>query len=178
MVSKGIEYKGITKPKKTKEKKQRISYKETYFIPFGKFVLNIDRLNRENILLIKYPKNNGPTLIKRTSITDDFKNLINDLLDTNIINTDLQKELNEKEQDLFHSLLKKAGLDLQLNYKRISKTVEDYKNRFEILRGALIAGNNSDDIINELKDIILLLSNKSVNVISETDAKMLIDCLN
>jgi len=56
--------------------------------------------------------------------------------------------------------------------------VEDYKKRFEILRGALIAGNDSDEIINELKDIILLLSNKSVNVISETNAKMLIDCLN
>lgn len=168
----GIEYKGIKKPKPVIVKPPKISYRQTNFFQFGRFVLNRGRLNKENILLVKYPKNNGPvSKIRRTSITNDFKNLINDLFDTSTINIELQKQLGQKEQDLFELLLKLAGLDIQLNYKKHIMTVEDYKARFEVLRGAIMAGNHNPEIVKELINIIDILSNESIGIISQEDKK-------
>lgn len=175
----GIEYRGIKPIKEKKQIKKEKSYRETNYFSFGKFILNRGRLNNENILLVKYHKNNGPvSKIRRTKISDDFKNLINDLFDSEIINTELQKELNEKEQDLFELLLKLAGLDIQLNYKRYVKSIDDYKKRFNILRGAIIAGNHNPEIIQELINIIDLLSNNTLKIISIEDSNDFKDYLN
>lgn len=175
-MEKGIKYEG-NKPRGIAYKHKK-SYKDMYYIPFGKFILNRKLLN-ENILLVKYPNSHGPVVkIRRTPCTDTLKNLLNDLLDTGEINYTLQKALNEKEITLFELLLKLSGVTEQLNYKRQTKSVEDYVERFKILQGSIAAGNDSDEIKTELNDIIDLLSNKTVNRISLENAKMLKSYLN
>lgn len=176
-MAKGIEYENVA-PKKQKPYKNKINYKEVNYYTFGKFVLNRKRLNDENILLVKYPKSNAPVpKIRRTKITDDFKNLINDMLDTQQINIQLQKELSDEEQDLLDLLLGLAGIKDKLGFRKVSKDINDYMKRFEVLRGAIVAGNDSPDIRTELIEIIDLLSNKTIGKITPLDAIMLKECL-
>jgi hypothetical protein len=178
MIKQGLIFEDVKKKEMKKYKPRKCNYKEVNFYAFGKFILNRKRLNDENILLIKYPVSNAPIpKIKRTPITDEFKNLINDLLDTKKINIETQKKLTKKEADLFELLLRLSGLTDHLNYTRVSKDINDYKKRFEVLQGSLNAGNDSDIIIDELKEIILLLSNKTVGIISLEDKQMLLECL-
>lgn len=164
-------------PKNVK-KKHKISYKEINYYTFGKFILNRKILNDENILLIKYPKSHGNVpKLRRTIISDTFKNLINDLLDTQQLNIQIQKNLTDKEQDLLDLLLSLSLLKKQLNFSKQYKDINDYVIRFKILQGSISAGNDSDDIKNELIDIINILSNPIINKISIDNAIMLKDCL-
>jgi len=144
---------------------------------FGKFILNRRKLN-ENVLLIKYPKSMGPIArLRATTISDSFKNLINDILDTQRINIDLQRDLEGDEDKLFETLLHLAGLKQRLQYQNIQPTMEFYVKRFNILKGSLIAGNDSVEVKDELENIISLLSNPTVGKISPSDAVDLINAL-
>jgi hypothetical protein len=120
----------------------------------------------------------GPVAnLKSTKVTNNFKNLINDLLDSKKINTTLQKKLNKKETDLFELLIKKSGLSSQLEYVRLELDVEHIIHQFELLRGELVAGNTSILLKEELIEVIQTLNDKSVNRIPDTDAKELIEIL-
>ena len=173
---KGLEYENI-KPIPKKKYKNKIRYSEVNYYCFGKFILQRKLLNDENILLIKYPKSLAPVpKIRRTKVSDDFKAIINDLLDTQKINIQLQKELNDKEQNLFELLINLAGLKDVLNYSRVYKDIQYFINKFEVLRGSIIAGNDNDEILKELFNVIDILSNENVGIISIDDAKMLKNC--
>lgn len=150
---------------------------EKLYVPFGKYILNTKQL-QNNILLIKNKKGLAPIAkLKRTVISDDFKNLITDLIDTQTINIELQKELQKEEVFLFEKLLSLCNLKEVLNYKRYSKTVDDYIHRLTIIQGSFNAGNTSDILKEEAIDIIKVLSNPIINIISLNDAEMLIECL-
>ena len=78
---------------------------------------------------------------------------------------------------LFEKLLTISNLVEVLNYKRYSKTVDDYLHRLTIIQGSINAGNTSNILKQEAIDIIKVLSNSIINKISPVDAEMLIECL-
>jgi hypothetical protein len=147
------------------------------YVPFGKYILNTKQL-KQNVLLIKNKKGLAPIAkLKRTEITDDFKNLLTDLIDTQRINIELQKELNNNEVVIFETLLSLCNLKNVLNYKRYSKSVDDYFHRLKIIQGSFNAGNTSNILKQEAIDIIKVLSSPIINKISLVDAEILIECL-
>ena len=73
-------------------------------------------------------------------------------------------------------LLKISDLSEQLNYKHHIKTIDDYMKRFYILQGSIAAGNNSDVIKDELRNIINILSIN--NKLSSQETKELLNYLN
>lgn len=168
MVKEGIisEQQIITKGK---YKKSKPDFKDAYYHQFGKYILNRRQLNL-NKLLIKYKGHLGPVSgFPSMNISDTFKSLVDEILDINQINIQTQKNLSTTEADLFDKLIKKCGLVNVLDYEYRTKDINDYMQRFEILRGSYIAGNK--DVIQELKDVINLLSNPAINKISPNDAK-------
>jgi len=153
------------------------SFIETRYCNFGKFIINHYQLNK-NILLLKYPGTIAPvSRIRRTIISDDFKNLIIDLIDTQKINIDLQKKLSDAEIKIFELLLLLSNLKHHLNYQKQTKTIDDYVHRFNILRGSLAAGDDSIKLRDELIEIIKLLNNKTINKISDDVANELLEIL-
>jgi len=171
-----MDQKGIHLTNSIKETKD--SYIIKRYIRFGKFDLNHYKLN-QNVLLLKYPVSRGPVNnIKATKITNTLKALIIDILDTQKINEVLQKKLEPDEMDLFELVMMKSGLDTQLNYKRQKMTEDDYVNRFDLLRGLLLAGNNSKIMKDQLIEVIKILNSTEYNKkISDIDAKELIEIL-
>ena len=167
MVQEGIisEQQIITKGK---YKKSKQDFKDAYYYQFGKYILNRRQLNL-NKLLIKYKGHLGPVAgFPSKNISDTFKSLINDILDINQINIQTQKQLSVTEADLFDALIKKCALVNVLEYEYRTKDINDYMQTFEVLRGAYLAGN--EDVKEELKDVINLLSNPAINKISKEDA--------
>ena len=159
-------------------KETKDSYIIKRYIRFGKFDLNHYKLN-QNILLIKYPQSRGPVAkIRSTKISNAFKTLLHDLLDTQVINKSVQKKLNTDEMDLFELLITKSGLDEQLEYERQKMDVDDHIHRFELLRDQLVAGNNSRVLKDQLIEVIGILNSTEYNKkISDEDAAELIDII-
>ena len=157
--------------------KKRKKYNPDNYYSFGKFIINKKLLNK-HILLVKYPISYAPIpKIKRQDISNELQTLLIDLIDTQEINKQIQKNLNIHDMQLFETIINLSGLKQQLKYNRIYKTVQDHMDRFIILQGALNAGNHNIVIINELINIIDILNNESIGVISNEDSKMLKDCL-
>ena len=173
---KGLYFDDIKVKQRTHKIKEN-NFINKYYYSFGKYLLNRKKLN-ENILLIKQIKSLGPvSKLKRTVISDDFKSLINDLLDTSKINIQTQKKIHQDEIILLEHLLNISGLTEVLNYSRKEKDANDYIQRLKLIQGILDAGNDNIDIKNEAIEIIKLLSNPNINRINKNDADMLIDDL-
>lgn len=177
---KGLFYENIKSKNINRKKNEKSSFEsimEKYYVSFGKYIINTKQL-KNNVLLIKSIKSLGAVnRLRRTIISDDFKNLIIDLLDTGKINIQLQKQLKTKEIELLELLINISGLTDVLHYSRRERDSNDYIERLILIQGTLEAGNDSEDVKKEAIDIIKVLSNPIINKISSSDAEMLINSL-
>jgi hypothetical protein len=157
------------------EKQKKESFIIERYVPFGKFIINHYQLDK-NILLVKYPKSIAPIpKLRRKIISEELKILLQNLLDTQLIDIDLQKQLKNDEITLFENLLNFLGLSKYLNYKRFDKNILDYVHRYEVLKGGLNAGNQSTELKQELTEILQLFINK--NIIDSKEGYELIEIL-
>jgi len=135
------------------------------YVEFGKFILNYYQLENNNILLIKYPKTLGPVpKLRSTIISDNFKFFLQDLINSQKINIDLQKEISTEEIKILEKLINLSGLSQYLKYKKIGfdRNIQDTIQRFEVLKGGLLAGNQSIELKEELSKILQLFLNKNI----------------
>jgi len=119
------------------------NYKE-----FGKFAINMKMLYN-NILLVKYKKSYAPVpQLRRTRITDDFIEALIFIFDTNKIDYEKLRELSDKENDLFKTLMMRSGLFdlLKYNFNETREKLVDIVEEYEILKGQIEAENNNPEL--------------------------------
>lgn len=153
--------------------------REKNYKTFGIFIIHFVKLNK-NILIVKYAKSFAPIpSIKQTKISNTFKYLLIDILDTQKINIDLQNQLIPNELNIFENLLSKSKTIGLLNYKRNNLNqdtlIKAYKIRLTLIQGSFNAGNVNDESIEEAKDLVIKLF--KLNEISIDDYNMLINVL-
>jgi hypothetical protein len=159
-----------------------IPEKKTYldnYVQFGsRTQINIRKLE-DNIILIKYIKNLGPlkNFPAQRHISNELKMILQDIIETGKINVDSQKKLSHSDIKLFEKILSLCKLTTHLQYKRYVPTIDDHIERFQLLRASLVAGNQSEEIKQELIQLIKLLSNPFVGKISGEDAQEFIELL-
>jgi len=148
------------------------SYKAKYYRPFGRLLINTQYLNEMEVPYILIKHNSAQStrmspvpLLRRTQISEQFRKLLNHYLETNEISKELQKELSDKEQNLLKTAMYVAKID---GFEFQSKSIEDYVKRFGSLKLKLIEGDNS--VKEELKEMIILLSNPVIKKIKNEDA--------
>ena len=122
---------------------------------FGKYVLHIPHLVNSNTANFKYPSLGSIPSIKPLSVSDDYKDLILDVLQTGKLNKKEFERLPQSEIKHFERVAVGAGLVEQLGLK-LGNTEEDKADskRFELLRGEYLAGNNNQALIKELRLLI------------------------
>jgi len=122
---------------------------------FGKYVLHIPHLVNNNTANFKYPSLGSIPSIKPLTVSDDYKDLILDVLQTGKLNKKELERLPQSEIKHFERVAVGAGLVEQLGLK-LGNTEEDKADskRFELLRGEYLAGNNNQDLIKELRMLI------------------------
>jgi hypothetical protein len=156
--------------------------KKTYldnYVQFGSLTqINIRKLE-DNIILVKYIKNLGPlkNFPAQKNISNELKLILQDLIETGRINVDTQKHLSQSDVKLFEKVLSLCKLKTHLQYKPYVPTIDDHIERFNLLRSSLVAGNQSEEIKQELIQLIKLLSNPFVSKISVEDAQEFIELL-
>ena len=157
--------------------KQKSTFKDNY-VQFGSnIVINYKKLEN-NTLLIKYSKSFGPiNKLRATKISDELKQFIIEIIQTDKINVDFQKQLNANDVSLFDKLIDICRIRTHLQYKRYIPNIDDHISRFNLLRAGLNAGNESIELRRELVELLTLLSSPLINKITKNDADEFIEML-
>jgi len=129
---------------------------EPKYRSFGKYVIHIPQLHN-NKLNLKYPKSLGTIpSIKPTPISEEYRDFILDVLDNGKMSEKELKRLIESEQKHFEKIVNGAGLVETFKLKKtISKDEKEEADRFNLLRGEYLAGNNAPTLLKELRSFIL-----------------------
>ena len=131
------------------------------YLSFGKYVIHMGHLLDKNIANFKYPSLGSIPSIKPLTIGDDYKEFILDTLDNQKPNERLFNKLSAEEQKHFERVVSGAGLVDTFKLKR-NRTEQEKKDndRFELLRGEVMAGNNSEKVLKELRGLIVRFINE------------------
>lgn len=134
--------------------KLRKNYKK-----FGNLQINLVDLY-DGKLKVLYITSSPYPKAKTQTVSDDLQSLLIDIIDTegtNEINRTIVGRLSEKERNLFHMLLKDSGLVKDLKYKTQPRTIAETVERFKVLQGSILAGNDNQEVINECINVIKIL---------------------
>jgi len=145
----------ITESDVIPKKGRGISLKPKSFVEFGRFKLNENMLE-EGTLQVKTQNGSPvPTFSKKIAISDTLQSIILDLIETQKLRG--VSDLDDEERRLLETLLIKAGLAQGLGIKKVHQSDEDAKKvqRFDLVKGIYEAGNNSIEVIHELRSLIL-----------------------
>jgi len=133
--------------------------KKTY-LEFGKYAISIPALEN-NILTAKYVIN-GATIpsLPSQKITEKMSNLLQNFIDTQHLDKKQFDKLEHQDKKLFLKLMKGSGLNSTYDIKiEKPKEEQEEEERFELVKGIYIAGNDNPKIKEELKHFIIKFMN-------------------
>jgi len=127
-------------------------------IKFGTGLINRRRL-KQNFLTVTSPTGKSYRM-KPTLIQNDLKNLLLNFDYTGKVGLEDYQKLEDASKQMFHRLLEATDneklLGLNFDYQDdLLQTVQ----RFEVLKGLLLAGNDGKELLRELKMVVLKLVN-------------------
>lgn len=128
---------------------------EPKLVEFGRYNLHVPFL-KKNLLTIRHKSGANVSCIPRINISNTFKNLILELINTKKVNQRLYSSLDNSEKVLFHDVVNKCNIDETLNLIQDESVIEnkDY-DRFLLLQGEIASGNNSIEILREFRSLTL-----------------------
>lgn len=133
--------------------------KKTY-LEFGKYAISIPALEN-NVLTAKYMIN-GATIPSLPSqrITEKMSDLLQNFIDTQHLDKKQFDKLDHQDKKLFLKLMKGSGLNSSYDIKiEKPKEEQEEEERFELVKGIYIAGNDNPKIKEELKHFIIKFMN-------------------
>jgi hypothetical protein len=139
---------------------------------FYKIQVNVNKLFNKNILTASYLCKSPFPYIKQIILSEALTSVLIDLFDTNKINYGLLKSVSDVERELFSVFMDKSGASVELKYKPIDVTETVLTDRFILLQASIVAGNDSEEVVSELIDLIRKLV--KIGKISKKDATELL----
>ena len=157
---------GLVAPRKKERKPIQVdmtkglSYESSpYFVSFGKYVINpsklasgiIDLKTRGGSKINKYPQR---------QLSAGLSKVMNRMIGGRMPDEYDFNEMDLEDQNFLYNLASDAKINdrLKLKTPKRSKDGEE-QNRFEILKGQIIAGNDNKDLVKEFKQMLLRFSN-------------------
>jgi hypothetical protein len=126
---------------------------------FGRYYIHVPSLAK-CMMNIKYPSKIQVMDLPQRFVSQEFINMIQHILDTGVWDKSQFNKLSEDEQDYFIIVARKCQFDGTIGMgARLSKKESAEHERFELLKGTVIAGNNSPEVLSELKTYILKFLN-------------------
>lgn len=128
------------------------------FIPFGRFVINKNRLDK-GVLAIKRPSGSVISQFPSQRISPKVQKILTNMIGGSLHSFEDYSDLDDDERAYIHRLSEFSNIDsrLRLPAPKLNKNEED-TNRFEILKGQILAGNDNAQMVKEFKLLILKLS--------------------
>jgi len=138
------------------------------YIPFGKYLLSLKQLQKNRFML--RTKSRNPVLSFKTIVlTRRTKAIVQNLLRQNPISFEDIDALTEEEKEQIDTIVSKTEITDRLkipNTKR-SKLERDL-HKFNVLRGSIIAGNDSTELLKDFRRLLLHLTTE--NYISKKES--------
>jgi hypothetical protein len=146
----------------------------TTYQPFGKFIINTKLLLDDNKLRLLYAKTYQNILtFKTTLISNDYREILLDLIDHKKFNQRLYDLLDEKERTHLNLLLNRSGVRVALKIKINSDTeYELKKKKWVVIQGEINAGNDSKLLKEEAKGLLDYFKTKKTITKSEYETAM------
>ena len=129
------------------------------YVPFGKHRLNLKKL-KNNRLQLRSKTDNVIANIKSKMLTKNMKVIIDKFISDQPIDFEDVEKLDDDERDYLAEIAQKCDIDdrLRIPSPKLTKIQSDI-NKFNILRGELIAGNDSKELVKDFKILLLKLMN-------------------
>jgi len=131
------------------------------FIPFGKYLLNLKQLQKGKFMLRTKSKN--PVLsFKTILLTKKTKAIVQKLLQDLDVSFDEIDSLNEDEKNDIDTIISKTDINTRLRVPNTKRSrLERDLNKFNVLRGSIIAGNDSKDLLKDFRRLLLHLTTEN-----------------
>jgi len=159
-----IDGKGLVKSKKipkVKIPKVKVGVgiankKEPPYRQLGKYVIHWKQLNDNDMLNVKYKSLGRIPQFKPIPVSDVFKEYLIDVMNGGKHNQRHYENIPVEERKIWEKIVNGAGLAEHLKIKKtISDDDNDDMERFEMLKGQYLAGNNNPSVIRELRRFVV-----------------------
>jgi len=128
--------------------------REKPYYEFGRYVIHIPSLKKQ-VLNLKYPSLSTISTIPKRDISSNLTAFFLDMVENSKVNKTLYDGLHDEDKKIFHHLTEQAEVCETLGFgMKIIGDKDDY-DKFLLLKGELIAGNNSPQVLKELKTYVL-----------------------
>lgn len=130
----------------------------------GKYFISLPALNKNKISVITGGSQHAK--FRRELISDDLKNIIKKILKGNFNIEDNIDMLFDNERETLRDLLSICDIDndFELNPDHAK---DELISKFNIMRGELMTGNTSDELINQFSELLDELKNKKLLSLTE-----------
>lgn len=137
-------------------------------VKFGKLNLLLDKLYYKNQLSVKDHNNINIPAFKVIKVSDEFVNIIMKLLKNNKLSKFDVESISSREVEVLDRLLVLSGLHKTQSHTK-DKTLEKLKERLQLVEGQISAGNNNEELLVELYELLYKISD--FGAISKKQAK-------
>lgn len=155
---------GITRPIKKRVGRPKGSGvgKHLHYTAFGQSEINKDRL-KDGILTIRRGSKGKYLDVPSRHVSTKFQNVINSIIGGGVPSFNDMSSLDEEEKIYLNKIIKKAGLEDKLSIPAPSKDQQEKDiHNFEVLKGQILSGNDSQELVKRFKLLIRKLSRQGL----------------
>lgn len=132
---------------------------KTPFISFGKHFINNNKL-QDGVISLRHKSGAGLPNFPSRKVSPNLSSIIKTIVGGGMPSYNDVDKLTDEEKNYLHQISKKSDLTQMLAIPAPSKDkMEKDFNQFEIMKGEIMAGNDSKDLIKKFKILLLKLVN-------------------
>jgi len=149
---------GIVKPLSERIDKTKGIKQGHIHVPFGKYIINKNRLD-EDIVSLKHDKGYGVKGYPSKRVSKNLSNILKTIVGGGVPRFDDLNNLSNEEKTYLHTVSKKSGITDKFSVPTPSKDSMDQDiHSFNVMKGEILAGNDSSVLIKKFKLLLLKLS--------------------
>lgn len=127
-------------------------------VPFGKYILNKNKLDSD-LVYFKHVKGYGVKGFPMAKVSKNLGSVLRTIIGGGVPKFEDLQGLTNEEKEYLHKVANKAGIMDKISIPTPSKDkLEQDIHQFEVMKGELLAGNDSPELIKKFKLILLRLS--------------------
>ena len=128
------------------------------YVTFGKFLINNNKLN-DDIISIKRPSGGNITEFPSSKVSNKLSRVFKKIVGGQLPSYNELSDLTEDEKNYLYKVSKKAEILDKLSIPAPSKDKEEKDiHQFEVMKGEIMAGNDSKEMIKSFKLLLNKLS--------------------
>lgn len=129
------------------------------YIKFGKYLINMKKLNNEETLSLKRPSGGNIVEIPSTKLSKNLSAVIKKMVGGSVPTYSDISKLSEPEKHYLHKVSKQSNILDKFDIPAPSKDhLEKDIHQFEVMKGEIMAGNDNKELIKKFKVHIMKLS--------------------